>query len=70
MPPLEKTYLSTKEAAQYLGLGESTLEKLRLTGRGPRYSRPLRKIIYYRDDLDSFVAAHRRLSTSEVGAAA
>jgi len=65
-----KPYLSTKEAAQYLGLGESTLEKLRLTGQGPRYSRPLRKIIYQRSDLDSFVAAHLRCSTSEVGTTA
>jgi hypothetical protein len=58
-------YLNTREAARYLGIGESTLEKLRLFGDGPRYSKPVRRILYRRSDLDEYVAAHLRRSTSD-----
>jgi hypothetical protein len=35
----EQRILRTPEAAQYLGLAKSTLEKHRLTGSGPKFIR-------------------------------
>ena len=57
--------LRTREAAAYIGLAKSTLEKLRLTGNGPPYIRIGRVVVYDPDDLDHWLAAHRRLSTSD-----
>jgi hypothetical protein len=58
-------YFTKREAAAYLSLGVSTLDRLRVTGRGPAYSRPVRKIIYRSEDLDAWVKAHMRQSTAE-----
>lgn len=60
--------LRTPAAAEYLGMGESTLEKLRLTGDGPRYSKlGKRTVVYDEGDLDEYAAARRRRSTSDPG---
>jgi predicted DNA-binding transcriptional regulator AlpA len=61
----------TGDAAEYLGIGRSTLEKLRLTGDGPRYSKiGKRTVVYDENDLDDYVAARTRRSTSDPGEAA
>ena len=58
--------LRAPEAAEYLGLSASTLAKMRLRGDGPPYSKAgPRVVIYDRADLDAWVAARRRTSTSE-----
>lgn len=58
--------LRTPEAAQYLGLGKSTLEKLRLSGLGPVYSKAgPRVVVYDVVDLDAWLAMSRCRSTSE-----
>src|SRR3954453_19617582 len=58
--------LRTPEAAQYLGVGESTLEKWRCSGYGPAFERAGTRIVVYRiADLDAFLAARRVNSTSE-----
>lgn len=56
--------LRTREAATYTGLAKSTLEKLRVSGGGAPYIRIGRAILYDLDDLDAWLAAHRRKSTS------
>ena len=61
----EPRYLDTKQAAAYLGLSVKTLEKLRVTGRGPRYAKAGRRVIYDRRDLDRWVAARKRGFTGE-----
>lgn len=48
----DKERLSTKEAAEYLGYSESTLETWRTENKGPRFYKPLGKIFYFKDDLD------------------
>ena len=54
------------EAARYLGLSVSTLAKMRLRGDGPPYSKAgPRIVIYDRADLDEWLAANRRQSTSD-----
>jgi excisionase family DNA binding protein len=57
----------TREAATYTGLAKSTLEKLRVTGGGCPYMRVGRVVVYDPDDLDAWLASHRRTSTSERG---
>ena len=57
--------LRTREAAAYTGLAKSTLEKLRVSGKGCRDIRVGRAVLYDPDDLDNWLAAHRRQSTSE-----
>jgi predicted DNA-binding transcriptional regulator AlpA len=66
--PIQRRVLRTPDAALYLGLTASTLEKMRLTGDGPRFIRlGARAVGYARDDLDAFVDAGRRRSTSDPG---
>ena len=62
--------LRTPEAAKYVGLSASTLEKLRLTGAGPAYQKAGPKIVvYYPEELDRWLNSHRRISTSDFGEA-
>lgn len=58
--------LSTYEAAKYLGLGKSTLDKLRLSGDGPVFIKVGRRVIYDPADLDVWSKRHKRSSTSQV----
>ena len=52
MPPL---VYRTPGAAQYLGLSPSTLEKMRLQGTGPRFTKlGSRAVGYFVEDLDAF----------------
>ncbi len=62
---LQSPFLRTVEAAEYCGSSASTFEKLRLTGGGPVYSKIGRRVVYHIEDLDRWLAAHRRNSTSE-----
>jgi predicted DNA-binding transcriptional regulator AlpA len=57
--------LNTPQAAEYLGLGKSTLDKLRVTGGGPAYIKIGKRVVYDPADLDAWFAKHRRTSTSE-----
>lgn len=57
--------MNTEQAAHYLGLSPRTLEKLRLTGGGPSYLKPGRRVIYERLELDRWIEATRRRSTSD-----
>lgn len=63
---LSCTYLRTSEAAKYLGISCSLLEKLRLVGGGPAYAKLSGKLVRYAVvDLDTWVAGRKRRSTSE-----
>ena len=57
--------LNQREAANYLRLSERTLERMRLLGTGPRYVKAYRLIRYRDEDLESWIAARTRTSTSE-----
>ena len=55
------------QAAEYLGLSQSTLAKMRLRGDGPPYLKLGGKIVVYDiQDIESWLAASRRHSTSEL----
>lgn len=60
-------WLSPVEAAHYVSSSISTLAKLRLKGGGPTFCRIGRAIRYRRSDLDGWLAATARRSTSDVG---
>jgi len=57
--------LSSREAASYLGVSESYLNKTRVLGGGPAYFKLGRKVVYDRENLDAWLASHRRQSTSQ-----
>ena len=66
--PSANHVLRTPQAAAYVGLSTSTLEKFRLTGNGPAYQKAGPKIVVYRvEDLDAWLSARRRTSTSDTG---
>lgn len=43
------------DAASYLGVGVSTLEKMRCHGKGPRFLRLGGRVFYLRQDLDAYL---------------
>jgi predicted DNA-binding transcriptional regulator AlpA len=61
----QRRMLRTTEAAEYCGSSASTLEKLRLFGGGPLYSKLGRRVVYCIDDLDAWIAANKRRSTTD-----
>lgn len=59
-------YLRTKQAAEYLGMGQSTLERKRIDGTGPRYRKLGVKIVVYApEDLDDWAASTVLTCTKE-----
>jgi predicted DNA-binding transcriptional regulator AlpA len=63
-------YLRTPDAARYLGLGQSTLERKRVDGSGPIWRRLGGKVVVYSiDDLDAWASEQVHRSTSEPKAA-
>ncbi len=63
--PIPRKRLRTREAARYVGLAKSTLEKRRITGDGPPFLKIGRSVRYDTDDLDLWLGAQKRNSTSE-----
>ncbi|MBS0235541.1 MAG: helix-turn-helix domain-containing protein [Proteobacteria bacterium] len=63
--------LTTFEAAQVLRLSVPTLERMRLAGNGPIFIKlgpgKRARVVYRRADLDTWLLAHRRGSTSQRG---
>ena len=57
--------LDTKAAAAVLSLSESTLEKMRVYGNGPKYLKLGRAVRYRETDLQAWVAARSATSTSD-----
>ena len=63
----ERNYLTTREAAHYLGLSSRTLNRYRVSGDGPVFHRFGGRVRYRRDDLDAWAASRRRVSTVDDG---
>lgn len=65
-----KKYFRTADAAAYLGVGKSTLERARVEGTGPTFRRLGSKTVAYSvDDLDAWASEQVHRSTSEPKAA-
>lgn len=62
---MTKQLLDTANAAKYLGeLKTATLESWRVKGTGPRWIKIGRLVRYDQDDLDAYLTAQTRQSTS------
>ncbi len=57
--------LRVSDAARFLGLSASTLNKLRVYGGGPAFAKLGRIVVYDMRDLDAWAAAHTHRCTSE-----
>ncbi|MGH7089447.1 MAG: helix-turn-helix transcriptional regulator [Stellaceae bacterium] len=66
LPP---RYLRTPEAARFVGLSIRTLEKHRIYGTGPRYSKLGGRVVYRLEDLQAWVDSAVKASTSDRGIA-
>ena len=63
---MTQRYLRTTDAAQYLGIGQSTLERKRIDGTGPQWRKLGARIVTYAiEDLDAWAGNEIRSSTSE-----
>ena len=60
-----KRLLPVAEAATYLCLSASTLNRLRVSGGEPRYYKLAGRVLYDVRDLDQWVEDNKRGSTSE-----
>ena len=58
--------LTTATAALRLGVSPRTLEKWRVSGDGPTFLKVGRRVVYAASDLDTWLAARRRASTSDI----
>ena len=66
---LPTRYLRTPEAARFVGLSIRTLEKHRIYGTGPRYSKLGGRVVYRLDDIQAWVESGAKSSTSDPGTA-
>ena len=62
-------YMGTREAAALLGLSPRTLDRYRVTGKGPEFHKFGSRVRYLRADVEAWAAAWRRSSTSDDGSA-
>jgi excisionase family DNA binding protein len=58
-------FLSTAQAAFYVGLSRRTLEKMRVVGGGPAYRKHGRYVRYHINDLDAWSMSRAKTSTSD-----
>jgi predicted DNA-binding transcriptional regulator AlpA len=58
--------LRVTEAAAFLSVSKSWLDKTRGTGNGPAYIKAGRRVVYDLSDLESWAAQQKRRHTSEV----
>jgi hypothetical protein len=59
--------INVDQAASYTCLSASTLNKLRVFGGGPLFLKLGRRVVYDVADLDAWLDARRRRSTSDRG---
>jgi excisionase family DNA binding protein len=62
--------LDVKEAAEFLKLGVSTMNKLRVHGGGPAYHKLGARVLYAEADLQKYLAQNRQVSTAQNKSAA
>jgi excisionase family DNA binding protein len=61
--------LKEKEASAVLNVSQKTLQAWRYRGGGPKFVKVGRAVRYMRDELNAFIQAHERTSTSDQGKA-
>jgi hypothetical protein len=65
-------WLVSKDAARYLRMSHRTLERWRVNGDGPLFSKAgagkRARVLYRKSDLDAWLFSRQHSSTSEYGA--
>ena len=61
----ETEIMTVIEAAGYIRLAETTLNKMRVAGTGPQFLKMGKAVRYRRSDLDDWIGARVTRSTSE-----
>lgn len=62
-----ETLLNVKQTAEKLCVSEMTLRKWRWEGKGPKFVKMGRKVVYRESDLRDYVSSMVRTSTSDMG---
>ena len=62
---MDTQLLTQPRLSELIDVSERTLERWRVEGSGPIFCRAGRKVLYRLDDVDDWLAASRRKSTSE-----
>jgi predicted DNA-binding transcriptional regulator AlpA len=62
---MTKRLLTVAECADYVRLSASTLNRLRVSGDGPRYVKLAGRVLYDVADVDKWIEQGKRGSTSE-----
>ena len=62
---MDKQLLTQQRLSDLIDVSERTLERWRVEGSGPVFCRAGRKILYRPDDVDAWLIASRRKSTSD-----
>ncbi len=62
---MQEPLLTQQRLSNLINVSERTLERWRVEGSGPTYVKAGRKVLYRPDDVDGWLAASRRKSTSE-----
>lgn len=65
MPAATEWLLKTPDAASFLGVSASLLNKLRVMGGGPKYMRLGKAVRYSQDDLRAWALSQKFESTSQ-----
>lgn len=65
---MAETYLTQSETAKLTRLSPRTLERMRLTGSGPRYTKAGRRVIYSRNAIEEWLNSRTYRSTSDAAA--
>ena len=66
--PIKPRFLTTTQAAEYLGMTKSYIQRLRMTGEGPEYLRiSPRRVLYLVEDINRWLEGQRRRSTVDPG---
>jgi hypothetical protein len=61
--------INQRQAAERLGIPERSLESARGRGNGPPFYKIGQRVVYDTDELDAWLVARRRTSTSDPGPA-
>jgi predicted DNA-binding transcriptional regulator AlpA len=64
-PTMLSPLLTQSETAKVLGISVRTLERMRVTGLGPRYVKVRSSVRYQQEALERWIEAKSRGSTSE-----
>jgi hypothetical protein len=67
---MDDVFMTTAEASRFLRYSPITLEKYRVSGKGPRFIQHHKKVVYAKSDLIAFMNAGRKDSTSAPAIAA